>query len=239
MPGNYSLRRTVKEDDPLDPTEYNADHQQHINNLTPPNVDDYSSSAAEMRSYVDPGDVDSESLATSMAGEIERLRYSIKHIKGVVNGTAVPQWYSKSYLVTVPNYSVTSLKLANGATAIQIINDATSGVTPIGTNTTLVSRAITLTRTRVRVAASFSGSLTVTVAGGKTITTELLRNSTVLATLPGTVNIAVFSTTTISGSIYYVDTPGAGPFTYTLRMTITGGGQTTVLSALMTLEEIA
>jgi hypothetical protein len=66
---------------------YNTDHQNHINNAVPDQHDDYSSTATQMQSAVNPGEVGSESLATSTAGELERLRFALRELKGT------PQWY--------------------------------------------------------------------------------------------------------------------------------------------------
>lgn len=75
---------------------YNADHQNHINNGVPSQLDDYSTNTTEMRTTTDPGEVSSESLATSMAGEFERLRFAIAEMKRNFGDstTQVPQWYS-------------------------------------------------------------------------------------------------------------------------------------------------
>lgn len=61
---------------------YNADHQNHIDNHTPAKMDDYSSSVAVMQTTTDPGEDGTESQATTLAGEIERLRFAIAEIKG-------------------------------------------------------------------------------------------------------------------------------------------------------------
>lgn len=61
---------------------YNADHQNHIDNGVPAQLDDYSVSTTQMRSTTDPGESGSESLATTLAGEIERIRFAIKECKG-------------------------------------------------------------------------------------------------------------------------------------------------------------
>lgn len=66
---------------------YNADHQNHIDNGIPAQLDDYSSNAAQMQAMTSPGTVGSESLATTLAGELERLRYIVNQM----NGGA--QWY--------------------------------------------------------------------------------------------------------------------------------------------------
>ena len=73
----------------LSATDLNAEIDNILNNLGPAGVDDYSSNAATMRTSTDPGESGSESLATSLAGELERLRFAIKEIKG----TDVDYWY--------------------------------------------------------------------------------------------------------------------------------------------------
>lgn len=51
-------------------------------------IDDYSATTTQMQTTVDPGDVGTESPATNLQGEIERLRFKIKQIIGGA------QWYS-------------------------------------------------------------------------------------------------------------------------------------------------
>lgn len=81
MPGLYSHTARV-DGESIDQTKYNADHQNHIDNLVPDMIDDYSSNATEMRDETDPGESGSESLATSIGGELRRLRYAIRELKG-------------------------------------------------------------------------------------------------------------------------------------------------------------
>lgn len=69
---------------------YNTDHQNHINNAVPDQHDDYSSSVAQMQTQTDPGESGSESQATSLAGELERLRFAIAELKGTT------YWYQTS-----------------------------------------------------------------------------------------------------------------------------------------------
>jgi len=69
---------------------YNTDHQNHIDNGVPLQQDDYSSNATQMQSTTDPGEVGSESLATTQAGEFERLRFILKELTGS------DQWYQSA-----------------------------------------------------------------------------------------------------------------------------------------------
>ena len=59
----------------------NAEIDNILTNLTTSGVDDYSTNATQMRLTTDPGESGTESLATSLAGELERIRYAIKEIK--------------------------------------------------------------------------------------------------------------------------------------------------------------
>lgn len=62
---------------------YNADHQNHINNGVPAQLDDYSANVVEMQMTTDPGEsVGAPSQATSLAGELERLRYKVAQLTG-------------------------------------------------------------------------------------------------------------------------------------------------------------
>jgi len=89
MSGNYS-HNTILNGTVLADTRYNADHQNHIDNHTPAGLDDYSANVAQMQSVADPGDVGSELLATSTAGEFERYRFVIKRFLGT------DHWYRAS-----------------------------------------------------------------------------------------------------------------------------------------------
>jgi len=72
---------------------YNTDHQNHIDNHIPTQMDDYSSTVAQMKTATDPGEDGSESQPTSLAGELERLRFAIRDQKKTA------QWYqSPDYL---------------------------------------------------------------------------------------------------------------------------------------------
>jgi len=246
MPGNYVLRKTYVDGDILSASDYVADHQQHIDNQTPQGTDDYSANVTQMRTTTDHGDVNSESLATTLAGEIERLRYAINHVKTTLNGSTVSQWYSKSYSVVVPNSTITSAKLANGATHIQYVRTQTTNVdlTVGGTfaEATLVSQAITLTRTRVRIRAHISGDVLHTSNGSKVYTLRLKRDGVPIATdtmygltSPSPTDVSMF------GAIETLDTTTAGNHTYTFTAQQSGAGSEVCLvnTSTMVLEEVA
>lgn len=82
MPGLYSKLRTEADGNILTAANYNAEHDNHITNQTCQMTDDYSVNTTQMRSTSDPGESGTESLATSLSGELERLRFAIKDSKG-------------------------------------------------------------------------------------------------------------------------------------------------------------
>ncbi len=59
---------------------YNTDHTNHITNHNFDTLDDYSSNNAEMQTTTDPYSSGAESLATSGAGELARIRYLLKQM---------------------------------------------------------------------------------------------------------------------------------------------------------------
>jgi hypothetical protein len=69
-----------------------------VDNVTNPTnlalLDDYSATVAQMRLQTDPGATGAESLATSLAGELERVRFVLAHLAGTTSwndaGAIVP-----------------------------------------------------------------------------------------------------------------------------------------------------
>lgn len=115
--GNYS-HTTRATGTVLTASIYNADHTNHITNQNPQGTGAYSDNVTQMQANTSPGGVGSENLATSMAGELERIRFQLK---GIIGGT---QWYtaaptSLTSLVGagVADDSITNAKLANMAQA--------------------------------------------------------------------------------------------------------------------------
>lgn len=86
MPANYT-HTTRANGTVLTATIYNSDHQNHIDNMIPAVIDDYSGTTVEMRTVTDPGEVGTENPATSLAGELERIRFVLKEMKGTTH------WY--------------------------------------------------------------------------------------------------------------------------------------------------
>lgn len=81
MGGLYTITTRVDGEN-ITAAKYNADHQNHVDNQTPQMTDDYSSTVGQMQTQTDPGESGSESQATALSGELERLRYAIAEAKG-------------------------------------------------------------------------------------------------------------------------------------------------------------
>lgn len=69
---------------------YNTDHQNHVDNHNTEQMDDYSTSVAQMQTQTDPGEVGSESQATNLAGELARIRFIIAELSGNTNWYETP-----------------------------------------------------------------------------------------------------------------------------------------------------
>ena len=103
---------------------YNADHQNHITNGIPLQLDDYSSTVVEMQTNTDPGELGAESQAGSLAGELERLRFAIKEVKQVLDAN-ITQWYQTPEALTatprLPRWYIDGLELNVSATSVSYI----------------------------------------------------------------------------------------------------------------------
>ena len=83
----YNKVKTVVTGELITASDRNSEHDNHINNNIPENIDDYSTNTTEMQTNTDPYPAGTPSLAISLSEEIERLRYLIKQITGEA------QWY--------------------------------------------------------------------------------------------------------------------------------------------------
>lgn len=94
MPGNYS-HTSRSTGTVLTAAIYNGDHQNHIDFQTPPGCDDYSATTTEMRTETDPFPAGAVSRPTSLAGELERIRFILGQVK---TGNALSTfWYENRH----------------------------------------------------------------------------------------------------------------------------------------------
>lgn len=87
MPGLFSRVKNWTDSEVLTNEDLNAEFDNILNNFVPASINDYSTNITQMQSTVDPYPSSTESLATTLAGEIDRIRYQIKAILGE------SQWY--------------------------------------------------------------------------------------------------------------------------------------------------
>jgi len=96
--GLLSRIKTWVEGETLTASDLNAEFDNILNNLNPDSIEDASESVTQMQATADPYPGGSESLATSLRGELQRLRYLIKQITGK------SQWYID------PSYSLENVR---------------------------------------------------------------------------------------------------------------------------------
>lgn len=182
----------------------NAEIDNILTYLTPAGVDDYSTNATAMRTQTDPGESGTESLATSLAGELERLRFAIQEIKG----TGTTYWYqtaasSIGELASALGTSVLANRISSGRVRtgssqplFLVPNGAARTVTLAGATTPFVfyyeSTAVTI-------------SSNVTATG---LTAAPGSNNTALINMPGTNDEAWTKMCGEYGSTIQVDAMG-------------------------------
>lgn len=74
-------------------SDLNPEFDNIINNLDPSGVGDYSATVTQMRSTADPYPGSAESQPTSLAGELERIRYQILYLKKAMQASSATYWY--------------------------------------------------------------------------------------------------------------------------------------------------
>jgi hypothetical protein len=85
--GILSRIKTWAAAETLTASDLNAEFDNILNNLDPDSVEDASANATAMQATADPYPGATESLATDLRGEVQRLRYLLKQITGEA------QWY--------------------------------------------------------------------------------------------------------------------------------------------------
>lgn len=94
---------------------YNSDHQNHITNQNPSMTGGYSDDVTQMKLTSSPGATGSESLAASLADELERLRFAIARIVDQPNWYDAPDFNLGDVGSPIADDSITNAKLANMA----------------------------------------------------------------------------------------------------------------------------
>jgi hypothetical protein len=109
----------------LTASDLNAEFNNVLTNFTPAGMDDYSATASQMRTTTDPYPSSSESLATSLQGELERIRYLIAQITGKT------YWYQDPTVTQLFNYRRPNLIYVSATTVDIETNTATTNMTTV------------------------------------------------------------------------------------------------------------
>lgn len=110
----YSRVKTWSSGETLTASDLNAEFNNILTNGTTAGLDDYSATATEMRVVTDPYPAAAESLATSLQGELERIRYQILEIKKAMQASNVTYWYQD--LPTAGIFSIVGTDIGVGDT---------------------------------------------------------------------------------------------------------------------------
>lgn len=102
MGGLYSRVKTWVSTEDVNYSDLNAEFDNILTNFVPLMIDDYSTDVTQMQVTADPGELATESKATTLAGELARLRHMIKEITG------------KTYWYQSPSDSLAGLASAVG-----------------------------------------------------------------------------------------------------------------------------
>lgn len=82
MGANFSRLKTWTDDETLTNEDLNAEFDNMLSNFIPAGMDDYSSTVGQMQIQTNPGELGSEVPATSLAGELARIRWILSEITG-------------------------------------------------------------------------------------------------------------------------------------------------------------
>lgn len=93
----FARLKTWTDEENLSDEDLNDEIDNILDHLAPAYIEDYSSTVGEMQTQTTPGAVGTESQATTLAGEIERLRFVIARITG------------ETYWYTAPDASIATL----------------------------------------------------------------------------------------------------------------------------------
>lgn len=187
MGGLYSRIKTWGTTDTLTAADLNAEFDNVLTNFIPQMMSGYSANAAQMQIQTSPGALGSESLATSLSGELERLRFVLSEITG------------QTYWYQAPVISLSQLNSALGSAALQ--NKIASGLTT-GATGSLQPIFLLPDGSAAKVTLKGSGTNFVySIAGASyTINTDVAITGLTLA--PSSSNTAAVSDTAMSGQAW-------------------------------------
>jgi len=194
----FTRVKTWVSNEVLTASDLNGEFNNLLNNTIPESIEDYSTNVSTMQTTADPGGVGTESLATTLAGEITRLRYKIKQI---MNGA---QWYSTP-VGSLSTGGITDSTLAsNSVTTVKILDLAVTqpklAVNAVDTGNIVNSSVTTAKIADLNVTTAKLAANNVTRAKLEAVGQQVSASSGSAATTSGTyaavTNLAVTITTT-------------------------------------------
>lgn len=137
----FSRIKTWVSGEILTAADLNAEFDNILTNMAPAGIEDASANVGAMQATTSPGGVGTESLATNLLGEIQRIRFKIKQIIGQA------QWYSTPVgslstngilTASINDLAVTTAKIdALAVTAAKIASNAVTTAKILDANVTV------------------------------------------------------------------------------------------------------
>jgi hypothetical protein len=246
----FTRVKTWVSNEVLTASDLNGEFNNILNNMDPDGIEDYSNDVSQMQSTADPGGLGTESLASTLAGEIQRLRFAIKRI------AAATQWYvapisnlGTGGIVTasLADEAVTTAKIDDGAVTKPKLAALGQQISAsCGTFTTTSASFVDVTNLSVSITTTGRPVYFGLIYGGSN-SQFLIRAISSESDISGNIAVLRDATTVFSGEIGVsggssnnlkirspvsvingVDVVAAGTYTYKVRVARIGGITTEV-----------
>ena len=246
----FSRIKTWVSNEVLTASDLNAEFNNLLNNTIPASIEDYSADVSTMQSTADPGGVGTESLPTTLAGELTRLRYVIKRI---INQA---QWYVAP-IGSLSNLGILTANINDLAVTTAKINDlaVTKGkLAALGQQVSSSSGTFSMSSTSYADVTNLTVTITTTGrpvlifmqpdgstnsdsssirqsfnAGGGSLFVRILRGASVISQTKLTGDSVESSPDWAPSSIYFMDVVAAGTYTYKIQIRTTNASAAAVV----------
>ncbi len=175
MGGTWSRIKSWATGETLTASDLNAEFNNVISNATPTGTDDHSSTTGQMDTTSDPYPGSSQTQATSLAGELEQLRYLLAQITGEAKWYIDPDVSLATVVTDYPTLTSTST-LTNKTLTTPVIGDFTNAThdhSDTGNGGVIASQAASII-TSGTFGASRISDITGTAGTGKSLATDYL-----------------------------------------------------------------
>jgi hypothetical protein len=229
----FTRVKTWVSNEVLTASDLNGEINNLLTNTKPESIEDYSADVSTMQSTTSPGGVGTESLATTLAGEIQRLRYKIKEIIGGA------QWYSAVAIPTanIADLAVTRAKMEAVGQQLSASSGVYQSTSTSRSAVTNLSVTITSTGRPIRVMLVPDGSANSALlnyarsSNAANIDIFVLRDSTDVYSKRDSVTMTGATLVTASATVPdFLDIVAAGTYTYTVEVIILTSGNTPLIN---------